>query len=189
NNPATVGPGSADLELVKTAPSGVQANHELTYTLSVTNHGPSDAVGLSLTDSIPAGTTFVRTNLPANWTCSHTSLAVVCNDSTHLAPGATDTLLIVLLVGNLSNGTTVTNNAVVSATTADPGLFTNTDDATTTVSNNFADLGVVKSASPGTVVAGNAVTYTITATNTGPSNAASVVLTDTLPAGTTFASV
>src|SRR5439155_16723509 len=101
NNPATVGPGSADLELVKTAPSGVQANHELTYTLSVTDRGPSDAAGLSLTDSIPAGTTFVRTNLPANWTCSHTSLAVVCNDSTHLAPGATDTLLIVLLVGNL----------------------------------------------------------------------------------------
>src|SRR4029079_3829108 len=50
-----------------------------------------------------------------------------------------------------------------------------------------ADLSVTKVDTPDPVNAGNQITYTVTVTNAGPSNAASVTLTDTLPAGTTFA--
>ena len=43
---------SADLEIVKTdSPDPVLAGNNLTYTLSVTNVGPSDAQTVSLTDS------------------------------------------------------------------------------------------------------------------------------------------
>ena len=59
--------------------------------------------------------------------------------------------------------------------------------------NDFAnvtqtDLAIVKSASPNPVIAGNALTYALNATNNGPSNATGVTITDTLPAGVTYAS-
>src|SRR5260370_632429 len=52
---------------------------------------------------------------------------------------------------------------------------------------NPADLSITKTA-PATVVAGNQLTYTITVTNNGPSNATNVIVTDTLPAGVNFLS-
>ena len=51
-----------------------------------------------------------------------------------------------------------------------------------------ADLAIVKSASPNPVIAGNSLTYTLTASNPGPSDATGVTITDTLPAGETYAS-
>ena len=58
---------------------------------------------------------------------------------------------------------------------------------------NFAnitqsDLAIVKSASPNPAIAGNALTYTLAASNLGPSNDTGVTITDTLPAGVTYAS-
>jgi len=48
------------------------------------------------------------------------------------------------------------------------------------------DLAVTKTVAPGTVFVGSNLTYTIVVTNPGPANAASVVLTDALPASVTF---
>jgi len=52
-----------------------------------------------------------------------------------------------------------------------------------------ADLSITKVDTPDPVTAGNAVTYTITATNAGPATASTVSVSDTLPAGTTFTSL
>lgn len=51
-----------------------------------------------------------------------------------------------------------------------------------------SDLSVIKTGSADPVVAGSTMTYTITATNNGPSNAAQVTATDALPAGVTYLS-
>ena len=51
-----------------------------------------------------------------------------------------------------------------------------------------ADLTVSKTGSPGTVVTGNNITYTINFTNAGPDAATTVQVQDTVPAGTTFVS-
>ncbi len=51
-----------------------------------------------------------------------------------------------------------------------------------------ADLSVSLKA-PGTVASGSALTYTIAGGNSGPDAASAVVITDTLPSGTTFESV
>jgi len=50
-----------------------------------------------------------------------------------------------------------------------------------------ADLSLTKSSSPNPAIAGQQLTYTLTATNHGPDTAMSAVITDTLPAGETLA--
>jgi uncharacterized repeat protein (TIGR01451 family) len=51
-----------------------------------------------------------------------------------------------------------------------------------------ADLAITKADSPDPVTAGTAITYTVQLVNAGPDPAAGVVVTDSLPRGTTFVS-
>ena len=62
--------------------------------------------------------------------------------------------------------------------------------ATTTIiaAPTATDLSVTKNATPSTVAAGGDITYSITVSNNGPADAANLMLTDNLPAGTTFIS-
>jgi uncharacterized repeat protein (TIGR01451 family) len=63
-------------------------------------------------------------------------------------------------------------------------------EATTIVLIQTVDLGVTKAALPlGSVVAGSNVTYTTVATNSGPSSANDVTLTDSVSVGTSFVSL
>ncbi len=56
---------SADLAVPKTAsPDPATAGTDETYTVKVTNNGPSDNAGFTLTDAVPAGTTFVSATCP-----------------------------------------------------------------------------------------------------------------------------
>src|SRR5439155_413904 len=81
----------------------------------------------------------------------------------------------------------LTNTATVSATTTDPTPANNSDTEPTTVQAR-ADLSITKSDSPDPVSAGNNLTYTLVVDNDGPSDALGVVVSDTLPAGTSFVS-
>ena len=56
-----VNPGAAcaDVSITKTAPATVQANGAIAYSLVVANAGPAAASSLSVTDTLPAGVTFV----------------------------------------------------------------------------------------------------------------------------------
>ena len=180
---------SADVSVAKTGPAAVGAGANATYTVTVTNAGPSDAAGVSLADPLPAGTTFVSESQTTGPTFGCTTPAVgstgtiTCTIAT-LPAGVSATFSIVLHVSAAATGT-ITNTATVSAATADPVSANNGASTTATVSS-VADLGIAKTAS--TPIAGS-VTFTIVVTNSGPAVGQNVVVTDVLPAGTTFTSV
>src|SRR5438128_82679 len=119
---------TADLLVTKTdSPDPVTVDKNLTYTVTVTNHGPIDATGVTMTDTLLSGVTFVSAT-PSQGSCSGTS-NISCSLGT-LANGASTTVTIVVtptVAGVLSN------TASVSATEPDPDPDNNTGTAVTTV--------------------------------------------------------
>ena len=177
----TTVPAQADLVLTKTdSPDPVVAGQDVTYTLTVTNNGPSDAAGVVVTDTLPAGLTAIATA----GDCAEPSPAVPTCTLSAIASGATKQYTLTAHVGSGVTGS-ITNTAAVAATT----MLINTGDdsvSQTTMVNAEADLSLVKTDSQDPV-SGNAFSYTLQVTNLGPSDAASVIATDPLPAGLAFA--
>lgn len=181
--------GRADLSLKKTGPGTIVAGTQLQYVITVANGGPSIAHDVFVQDTLPAGVSFVSVT-PSVGTCTNgqpTARDLRCGLG-DLASGATATITVVGLVApDVVPGTILFNEAVVSSSTADRD---NDDvrDGVRTVVTASADLSVTKEDSPDPVLAGNKITYTMTASNAGPSQAQGALLTDTLPAGTSYVS-
>lgn len=168
----------ADLSLSKAASaSAVYAGDQLTYTLTVTNAGPSTATGVVLTDTLPAGVTLVQASLG----CSGTT-TIVCNLGNLSVGQAQNVSIVVATTGQAVP--TITNTATAAA--AEMDLTPATATAMTTVQPS-ADLALSKADSPDPVPAGARLTYILTLSNNGPSAATSVLVTDTLPAGVILA--
>jgi uncharacterized repeat protein (TIGR01451 family)/fimbrial isopeptide formation D2 family protein len=189
---ATVGT-SADLRVTKSGPATIAAGQTIPYTLTATNSGPSDAQSVTLSDSLPAGTTFVSEAQGSgpSFTCANPAVGaggtVSCTIAT-LASGTSATFTLVFLVNaSAPNGSTLTNVATISHPGSDPASSNNSASTAASV-NTSADLGVTANG-PATVIVGNNLVYTLTATNNGPNDAQSVTLTDALPAGTRFVSL
>jgi uncharacterized repeat protein (TIGR01451 family) len=185
---------SADVSVTKTdSPDPVISGNNITYTITVTNSGPSDAQSLSLSDAVPANTTLFSVTTPASWTRTDAVPAggtgTITFTRTSLAASASSIFTIVVNVNaGTANGTIVNNTATVASATADPTAGNNSATAMTLVQND-ADLAITKVRSPlGTINAGTNVTYTIQVTNNGPSPATGVTFTDVVPSGTTLVS-
>ena len=169
----------ADLALAKTsAPDPVFAGGILTYTLTVTNTGPSGADGTVLTDTLPGETTFL-TALPPQGSCSEAAGVVVCDLGT-LGVNSTIAVPLAVTVDPDAAGSTLTNQAVAASGAIDPAGGNNTASLTTTVTAS-ADLQVLIFDTPDALSPGEVLTYTVVVQNNGPSDAVGVVLTDTLP--------
>ncbi len=167
---------SADVVVTQTGPATVTAGTDATYTITTTNNGSSDALGVTTSDAAPVGTTFV----------SFVQNTGPANGGT-LAAGESETFTLVVLVNSSdANSSTIVNTANVSTTTTDPNSANNTSTVNSVVATS-ADL-VVTETGPATVIVGGDVTYTLIVTNNGPSDAQNVMLNVTLPAGETFVS-
>jgi large repetitive protein len=183
----------ADLSVTKTpSPASAPAGSPVTWTVTATNDGASDAQNVLISDAIDVagqatmtGAVLDAASVAAGGTCTQpTGRAVRCAVPT-LAAGASATVTITgRLATDLAAGTTVTDTAAVASGTPDPSTSNNSATAAVTVTDPEADLRVAKTG-PASVTAGQAISWTVTATNFGPSDAPGVVVTDTVPAGVT----
>jgi uncharacterized repeat protein (TIGR01451 family) len=176
----------ADLSLaLSAAPNPVTVGQTLTYTLNVSNAGPSTATGTVLSDSLPTGTTFVSAQ-PSQGGCSGTTV-LTCSLGT-LAIGG-NASVVILVIPNTPGS--LTDTASVTSSVADPNAGNNSASVTVdavAAQQPMADLSLSLSAAPNPVTVGQTLTYTLTVSNAGTSTATGTVLSDSLPAGTTFVS-
>jgi uncharacterized repeat protein (TIGR01451 family) len=188
----TVTPG-ADVGVTISAPTSVTVGANVTYSITVTNHGPNDATNVVLTDTLPTiptaatlvpGSTGSPNPSTSNGTVSVSGSVVTVNIPT-LTSGSNAVVTITILP-SAAAVPSVTDTATVTNQVSDSNQANNTATATTTVTS-IADVGV-SIAAVGTVNVGGTLTYTITAINHGPDDAAGVVVRDMLPANVAFGS-
>jgi len=176
---------ATDMSLFKSgAPNPVNVGSNLTYTLIATNNGPGGATNVTITDTLPAGVTFVSANA-SQGSCSQAAGTVTCNVGALPSIALNSATATIVVTPQAGAAPSITNNATVSATEPDPNPANNSASVTTTVTP-VADLAVTKTGSPTSVPVGGNITYTIKVTNNGPSPANSVTVTDTLPPAIAF---
>ncbi|HUP28998.1 MAG TPA: Ig-like domain repeat protein, partial [Usitatibacter sp.] len=83
--------GSTDLAITQSAPSAGGTGKDVMYTVTVTNNGPAGATGVNVSDTLPAGSTFVW----ASQGCTRAGGTVTCNVGS-LAVNASRTVKVVV---------------------------------------------------------------------------------------------
>mgnify|MGYP001428499946 CR=1 FL=1 len=177
---------SADLAITKARSGSLVAGQDLTYTLDVSNLGPSTSRSpITVADTLPAGTTFVSAT-GVDWACVLDTGTVRCTRATDLAAGAPAPQLTLTVKVAASLLASLSNTATVTGPTPDPDTDNNSSTSTGAVSAS-ADLAIVKTHT-GDFVPGTATSsYTFAVSNLGPSDAAAdVAVTDTLPESLSF---
>jgi uncharacterized repeat protein (TIGR01451 family) len=185
---------SADLGVTKTlAPSLVTPGSALQYTIVVTNHGPSDASSVTMTDVLPAPLRFTSIIAPAGWSCTTPAVGangtITCSPASMIAADVETFTLNVTIDPAATPGTAINNTASVAGSTSDPSNANNSATASAVVAT-FPNVFASKSINGGSIHGeGALVTYTIVLTNTGsltqqdnPGNE----LTDVLPSSLTL---
>jgi uncharacterized repeat protein (TIGR01451 family) len=176
----------------KRAPTLVEADQPLAYTLVLTDANPMGHTNLFVTDTVPAQTTFQSGSMSASpagaATGTEPSAPEAGNVLTWTIPtlngpgGATPAVTLTFGVSinlPIANGTPIYNTAWMDGASA--SVATSVDSAPV--------LTMDKSVWPVEVKTNQPVTYTIRLTNTGTAIAAGVRITDALPAGAAFVSM
>ncbi|RFS20718.1 DUF11 domain-containing protein [Chitinophaga silvatica] len=173
------------LNIVKTGPATgtVVAGQPISYTITVTNAGPSDDPAVNINDLVPA----VITNV--NWTVTANGKSTIATGAssggsgnsiatTAVMPAGVANSVVINVTGTVLSGATgtITNTATAQSTAG--GQVSSSNQTTIT---SKPTITVVKSG-PAQVNAGGVVNYTIVYRNSGPSDANGVLLSDQIPA-------
>ncbi len=179
-NPVLAGPGPGNL---------------ITYTQSVTNNGPFDALNATFSEAIPANTTFQSLIVPggSGWNCTTPSVGgtgtISCTNPDEAKAASTTFTVGVAVNTGVAVGTVITDVVNASSGTNDPNLTNNSATVQTTVGmSTTADLSITNTDTPNPVIAGNNITYTVVVTNNGAAAASTVAFSEAIPANTTFVS-
>jgi uncharacterized repeat protein (TIGR01451 family) len=179
-NPVLAGPGPGNV---------------ITYTQSVTNNGPFDALNAVFSETTPANTTFQSLSFPggSGWICvtpAVGSAGTISCTNPDVANAASTTFTVGVAVNTgVAVGSVITDVDNATAGNSDPNLTNNSATVQTTVgSSTTADLSITNTATPNPVIAGNNITYTVVVKNNGAAAAGTVAFSEAIPANTTFVS-
>jgi uncharacterized repeat protein (TIGR01451 family) len=125
---------SADVAIVKGATADtVATGSQAVFTVQVTNFGPSDALTVEVTDSVPANSTFSSFALvsgPTGVNCINPTAGASSGDTTCTIPTlARGETAVFLAAYDVTGGTVISNTAAVSSETADPRNLNNSSTA------------------------------------------------------------
>ena len=154
----------------------------VTFTVTVTNSGPSPATGVVVTDALPAGLTFVSAT-PSQGTYAAPAWTVGTLSET--GPAATATLTIVATV--TAPGALVNTATITQQTEVDPNAANNSASVTLNAAES-ANLTVTKALTRSSPHVGELLTFNVIVANQGPSPATGVAVTEVLSAGLAFES-
>jgi len=192
NHPDSGSPATGDAQTTVIAPPdlAIEKTHAgnfhqgqigATYSIVVTNVGAGPTTGLvQVSETLPAGLT-ATTIVGTGWTCNLSPLG--CERSDVLAAGASYPPIV--LTVDVADDATDLVNGVDVATPDDPNPGNDHDDDSTEI-DEAADIGVLKAVDDDAPNVGDTITYTVIATNHGPSPATNVIISDGLPAGLVF---
>lgn len=174
----TIGSAS-NLTLEKSgAPATVAPDGIITYTLAWRNIGNLTAHNVTLSDTIPSGTSYVAGSATPAGSFNENLLSWPLGEVAAGAMG--DMTFQVRVSSSAQNGSQITNQANIIST--QQLILSNA--VVTTVSSESLLLLKMDSVDP--VRAGNNIIYTIELENTGSTPLTGILLTDPLPVGTTF---
>ena len=185
SDPTTIN-GVADVTIAKSHTGNFTRGTTGSYSITVSNAGGAATSGtVTVTDTLPAGLTYASAT-GTGWTCGAAGQTVTCTRATALAAGASYPAITVNVNVLQTAGSSLTNTATVSGGGQTNTANDSSSDPTTVVSSS--DLSLAKTVNNPNPIQGQNVTFTLTLTNAGPSNATNVIVTDLLPAGLTFVS-
>lgn len=177
-------------------PDPVVAGTGLLYSLVARNASGGALGPTTVTDVLPAGTTFLTSNTPpdSGWSCTEppagTTGTFTCSTAV-FAPGDSFLGFFVKVNPSVPAGTVLTNTADLVVTDGSLGVITRNASTTTTVITPGAIVYGTKAVSSGPFTPGSALTYTVVLTNNGDSpqgDNPGDEFTDVLPAGLTLVS-
>ncbi|MBT0993673.1 DUF11 domain-containing protein [Cellulomonas sp. DKR-3] len=170
-----------DLTVDKAIVGELRAGETGTYSITVTNGGPSVSRGVVVTDELPDGLTYAGDVVSDDdWTCTGTT-DVTCELGSDLAVGASAATTFTFAV-EIDPG--VTEDIVNTAVVGSDWRADQDEDTVTTGPTVVADLGITKEHDGDELVAGTGTTFTVVVTNHGPADAPGpLTMTDTVPAG------
>jgi uncharacterized repeat protein (TIGR01451 family)/fimbrial isopeptide formation D2 family protein len=175
---ATTTPLIADIGVTKTVDNAhPDKGSSVTFTVTVTNHGPDDDPNVVVSDAIPSAVT-PDTITPSAGTYAGSTWTVGA-----LANGASATLTV---SGTVTTAGTVTNTATVTHAIGDPWDLVSSNDSAGATISQLVNIAVSKSVDVATPNVGDVVTFTVGVTNTETNTANDVVISDLLPAGLTL---
>jgi len=151
------------------------------YLLTVTNAGPNAATGVTLTNTLPAGMSFVSA-LSGQGQCTNTGGVVRCSLG-NILPGGATTVQITATASALG---AASNHAALAGTELDFDPANNAASHLVTIVP-AADLSVAASPAFANVAVGRDFITLLTVSNRGPSSS-DATLVDTLPAAASFVS-
>ena len=185
-SPVVTARAVTDLKVTISAnPDPVGVGGLLTYSIAVTNVGILDAHNVILTDTLPGQVTLVSATSSQGRTPFVSSQGIGAALGT--IPGGASASVIVIVQVQAQVGQFLSDSAQAALDELDANPADNSATATTRVAA-VSDLAVSLSATPSPIDLESNLTFTVTATNTGPSRAGHVIVTLPLPPALGFSS-